>query len=122
MKSRTDMKLAKGLAWFSIGLGLTEIVAPRWLGRMIGIGGIDEKSGVLRAMGVREVLTGIEVLRNPVVGLWGRVAGDVVDLSLLGKALTSDDADRTRLAGATGAVLGVGLLDLASALRLQAAA
>jgi len=115
----TDMKLAKGLAWLSIGLGLTEILAPRWLGRKIGIG---EKSGILRAMGVREVLTGIEVLRNPVVGVWGRVAGDVVDLSLLGKAFTSEDSDRSRVAGATGAVLGVGLLDLASALRLQAAA
>jgi hypothetical protein len=120
MKNSTDMKLAKGLAWFSIGLGLTEIAAPRWLGRTIGVGA--EKSGVLRAMGVREVLTGIEVLRNPVVGLWGRVAGDVVDLSLLGKALTSDNSDRPRVAGATGAVLGVGVLDLVSALRVQAAA
>lgn len=118
MMDRTDMKLAKGLAWFSIGLGLTEIVAPRWLGRKIGVG---ERSGLLRAMGIREVLTGIEVLRNPVVGLWGRVAGDVVDLSLLGKALTSDDSDRNRAAVATGAVLGVGLLDLVSALRVQRA-
>jgi hypothetical protein len=116
-----DMKLAKGLGWFSIGLGLTEMLAPQWLGRQIGVGDSEDKAGILRAMGAREAITGVGVLmqRKPTLGLWGRVAGDVVDMALLASAFKSPEARKGRLAGATGMVLGVGLLDLACAQRLQ---
>jgi hypothetical protein len=114
----TGKQLAKGLGWFSIGLGLTEILAPGWLGRATGLG---ERTGLLRTLGAREVATGVAVLaqEQPVASLWGRVAGDVMDLAVLGTALKSNEERRNRVLGATAMVLGVGVLDLMCARRLQ---
>jgi len=115
----TQRQLAKGLGWFSIGLGLTQLVAPRWLSRQIGIN--HDRSGLMRALGARETMTGITALAQdkPTAPLWGRVAGDAMDLALLGAAFKSPDNRRGRLAGAVGAVLGVTLLDFACARMLQ---
>ena len=52
-----QVKLAKGLGWFSIGLGLTEMLAPEWLARKIGVD--EDRSTLLRAMGARETATGV---------------------------------------------------------------
>jgi hypothetical protein len=114
----TKLQLAKGLGWFSIGLGMTQLLAPRWLGQKIGIG---ERTGILRALGARETITGVGVLmeEKPTLSLWGRVVGDVMDVALLAAALKSPENERGRVAGATGMVLGVGLLDLACARMLQ---
>lgn len=119
--TETEIKLARGLGWFSIGLGLTELLAPGWLGRTIGVGDRPQRVRTLQAMGAREVATGVGVLmqRKPTQGMWGRVLGDVLDVSLLAKAMTADDTRRGRLAGATAMVLGVGLLDLVCARMLQ---
>lgn len=115
----TEMQLAKGLGWFSIGLGLTQLIAPGWLGRKIGIG---EETGLMRALGAREAMTGVGVLnpRTTHLGLWGRVAGDVMDLAILGLALKSPGTYKKRVAIATAMVLGVGLLDLMAAQRSSA--
>jgi uncharacterized membrane protein len=51
--------------------------------------------------------------------LWGRVAGDVLDLASLGSALRSEDSNRTRVATAAAAVLGVTALDVLCAQRLS---
>jgi uncharacterized membrane protein len=51
--------------------------------------------------------------------MWGRVAGDVVDLTSLGSALTSRHANRTRIGTATAAVLGVTALDVLCARQLS---
>ena len=109
-----EEKLANGLGWFSIGLGLTQLLAPRWLGRKIGIG---DETGLMRALGARETLTGIGVLnpRTQHAGLWGRVVGDAMDLAILGLALRSPGTRRNRAAVATAMVLGVGVLDLVAA-------
>jgi uncharacterized membrane protein len=50
--------------------------------------------------------------------MWGRVAGDALDLALLGAAMKSDDAQRTRLLSASAAVLGVTALDIYAGTRL----
>ena len=112
-------KLAKGLGWFSIGLGLTEMLAPEWLARQIGVD--ENRSALLRAMGAREAVTGVGVLvaERPTVGMCGRVAGDAVDLSLLGAALKSSRASKGRVIGALGMVLGVTLLDVLCARGMQ---
>jgi hypothetical protein len=39
--------LAQGLGWFSIGLGLAELVAPGHLARFLGM---DERAELIRAM------------------------------------------------------------------------
>jgi hypothetical protein len=114
-----QMKLAKGLGWFSIGLGLTEMLAPEWLARQIGVD--EEKTTLLRAMGAREAVTGVGVLMEdrPTTGMWGRVAGDAVDISLLAAALKSPRNGKGRVIGALGMVLGVTLLDVLCARGLQ---
>lgn len=109
-----EARLARGLGWFSIGLGLAQIGAPRTVARLIGVPDDGETRTTMFAIGLRELTSGIGILSrpNPAPFLWGRVGGDIMDLALLGKELTSETAGRTRVAVATAAVLGVTLLDL----------
>src|SRR5689334_24738641 len=85
--------LARALAWFSIGLGLAETLAPRTLGNAIGIHG---QVALLRGLGVREVANGVAILSQPDAAplLWARVAGDALDIALLGRALVSKSHER----------------------------
>ncbi|MGH7510473.1 MAG: SRPBCC family protein [Gemmatimonadales bacterium] len=109
----SEQKLARGLGWLSIGLGLAQIGAPRAVTRLIGVPDDEDNRKTMFAIGLREITSGVGILAGRPAGwLWSRVGGDVMDLALLGKALRSDDADRTRVAAATAAVLGVTLLDL----------
>ena len=104
---------AKGLGWFSIGLGLAEIGAPGLVARLIGVNDDDATKKTLFALGLREITSGIGILTGtqPTGWTWSRVGGDLMDLALLGKAMSSDDSNRTRVAAATAAVLGVTALD-----------
>jgi uncharacterized membrane protein len=105
--------LAKALGWFSIGLGLTELAMPRQLGRAIGVG---EQPTLLPLLGLREIASGIGILTrsDPTNGVRARVAGDLLDLALLGSAFASTRSreDRVAAATATAAVLGVTALDV----------
>src|SRR5690606_15255816 len=49
--------LARGLGWFSIGLGVVQLLAPRQVSRFIGMPGSE---GMIRACGVREIVTGVD--------------------------------------------------------------
>ncbi|HMV86669.1 MAG TPA: SRPBCC family protein [Blastocatellia bacterium] len=111
-KGLTDRRLARGLGWFSIGLGLAEIAAPRGLAKMIGLRGNHDT--LLRLLGAREIASGIGILaqRKPTGWLWSRVGGDAMDLALLGTAFSLPKANRNRLAAATAAVAGVTALDI----------
>jgi uncharacterized membrane protein len=105
---------ARGLGWFSIGLGLAQIAAPRTLARMIGIADDDATRNTMFALGLREIGSGVGILRNPGSArwLWARAAGDAMDLALLAGSLRDDEANRGRLAAATVAVAGVAYLDV----------
>lgn len=106
-------QLARCLGWFSIGLGLTEFLAPRALARLIGLR--SEHNLLLRIFGLREMASGISILtqRHPTEGMQSRLWGDVVDLTFLGAALlTSGRVGRGRLKATTTAVVGVTALDL----------
>lgn len=113
-----DLRIAKGLGYFSIGLGLAELIAPRWLGRLIGAG--EEHKKLLQMFGVREIAAGVAILASPrpAKGLWARIAGDVLDLAALVAALR-DSPQRGRVAGALGAVAGVSALDVFTAQRMS---
>jgi uncharacterized membrane protein len=119
---RTE-RLARGLGWFSLGLGLTQLASPRGVARVIGLRGNDEDRKAMIAIGVREIASGIGILSQdrPVPGVWSRVGGDVMDLALLGRALNSHRNDRNRVAAATVAVAGITLVDLLTGQRLSAA-
>jgi len=113
--------VAAGLGWFSIGLGLAEVVAPRALTRMLGMGG---RESLLQAYGVREIATGIGILAssNPAPWIWGRVGGDALDLLTLGAGLGEENPKRQNVAMAMVAVAGVTLVDATVAKGLTAPA
>lgn len=109
-------KFATGLGVFSIGLGLAEIFANREVARLIGV---KNRPAVFVALGLREIMSGIGILaqRRPAGWLWSRVAGDVMDLSLLGVAFTEASSDKERVEGAAASVAGVLLADVVCALQ-----
>jgi len=106
-------KLARALGWFSIGLGLAEIVAPERFTRALGMRGNET---VVRACGIREIASGILSLSiEKQAGLWSRVAGDGLDLVTLMSGLREDNPKRDNVAIAMTMVLGVTVLDLVGA-------
>jgi hypothetical protein len=114
-------KLSTFLGWFSIGLGVTELVAGRKLGNSLGLFG---RGGLMRSYGVREIATGVGILlsepkkRGP--WLWGRVVGDAIDLATLFVALGKTNPNRGKAAFATANVAAVTGLDVYCAQQLTA--
>lgn len=117
----TAERLAIGLGWFSIGLGLAEVVAPRAMARLIGVPTNARTRATLRALGVREIGNGVGILSRPhrALPVWTRVGGDAIDLAFLGRSAASDFTNRRRVVAATAAVAGVTGLDIACAVRLN---
>src|SRR5687767_14822479 len=115
-----DERLANGLGWFSIGLGLAQILSPGGVARMIGVDDDAKNRRLMRAIGMREIATGVGILSRPRPAGWvrARVGGDMMDLTLLGAAFRSDDAEKSRVAMATAAVVGVTALDVMCSGRL----
>jgi uncharacterized membrane protein len=113
--------LANFLGLFSIGLGLAEVAMPGAIARVCGIDHSDERNrSVIRLMGMREITHGVAVLSNqlPEKAMWSRVAGDALDLALLGKALSNSENDRAATLFATANVLAVTVLDVMCARQL----
>jgi hypothetical protein len=109
----TSDRLARALGWFSIGLGLTELLAPRALTRWLGMEGSE---ALVRAYGLREIGAGIMTLSpDKGIGLQSRVAGDALDIATLLAGLRADNPKRDNVAIALAMVLGVTLLDIAGA-------
>jgi hypothetical protein len=94
VRARDKDTLAQFLGWFSVGLGTAQLVAPGALARFVGAKGEGLSKRVMRTMGVRELAQGVGILSRPrpTAWVWSRVAGDVLDLSLL--ALTAAKTDR----------------------------
>lgn len=104
-------QLTHALGWFSVGLGLMQLLAPRTVARASGV---EDHPVLLRAIGMRELASGVGILnrRQPGGWLWSRVAGDAMDLALLAVAGASSGAARKRVALAATAVAGVTALDV----------
>ena len=112
-------RLARALGWFSIGLGLAELLAPRAVGRLAG--GTGAHAGLTRLYGLREIASGLIIFsqgRKPVSGMWSRVGGDAIDLATLGALAVSPKANRAGLAFAAANVLAVTALDVVCAKEL----
>lgn len=110
-----EARLAEGLGWFSIGLGLAEITAPGALAQLIGVEDSSRTRSMMRAFGAREIASGIGILSSsPNPGwLWARVAGDVIDIAALAAAPKTDRS---------GAKVGAAFTSLAGALAADVAA
>jgi hypothetical protein len=113
-----EMKVARGLGWFSIGLGLAEIVAGREIGRTLGM---EDRTWLIRAFGVREIASGITIFSQdtPRAGVWSRVAGDVLDLATLASAYREDNPKRDNVAAAIASIVGITWADYWCARRLH---
>lgn len=103
--------LARGLGWFSIGLGLMEVMAPRTLARAFGMRGSE---ALLAGYGLREIGTGIGILAsdNPKPWIWGRVGGDALDIGTLATGLSDKNPRKENVRLALAAVAGVTMLDV----------
>jgi hypothetical protein len=111
-------RLARGLGWFSIGLGLAELLAPRRIARMLGLYG---QAHVVRAYGVREIGAGILTLSTEKdMGLWSRVTGDVLDAVTLLPAIGRSNPRQRNARLALTMVMGVLVLDVLAAQAVSA--
>lgn len=113
--------LVKGLGVASLGLGLSEVLAP---GKVAALAGIDDSQRtrtVTRALGIRECGHGAALLLGSPKLVWTRVAGDALDIALLvtGLRRSNGDAAGRRRRGALTAVAltAIGGADLYAALR-----
>jgi len=111
-------QLARALGWFSIALGTIELIAPHRLTRALGMRG---KETLVRAYGLREILSGVMSLSvDRETGLRSRLAGDGLDLLTLLSALRVDNPRRGNVALAFLVVGGIAMLDLRGAQDLAA--
>ncbi|HEV7992796.1 MAG TPA: SRPBCC family protein [Gemmatimonadaceae bacterium] len=113
--------LADFLGVFSLGLGLAQVLAPEAMSKICGVADAEGNKSVMRALGAREISHGIAILskQQPEKAVWSRVAGDALDLALLGKVMANPDNHRGRTLFATANVLAVTALDVMAARQLS---
>jgi uncharacterized membrane protein len=123
LKNLSAEQLARGLGWFSIGLGLAEFLAPRQIGRISGVKG---NTTLIRLLGLREIAHGVAIFvqdkqtgGKPAEAVWARIAGDALDLACLGAAFASPKNNKGKLAFATANVMTVTALDVICAQALS---
>jgi hypothetical protein len=117
----SENKLANSLGWFSLGLGLAEVITPHTFTRAFYT---RNRFAVVRtAYGLREIAAGLGILtqRDPTPWIWARIAGDALDLATLGLAYSPEkpEAQRRNIGLALAAVAGVTALDVVCAARLR---
>ena len=119
MSAASRSPLATALGWFSLGLGTPQVATPERMNELIGVDDSPRSRLLQRAVGVRELLAAIGLLGpgRKAGWLWARVAGDVMDLALLGSALRDRRNDQRRVSATAANVLAVTALDLTAAVR-----
>src|SRR4051794_13331993 len=112
-----EKDMARALGWFSVGLGMMQLTAPRKLSSAIGI---SHSPFLMRLLGLRELTSGIGILSQsrPTSWVGSRVVGDAMDLGLLGMGMLSGNTSKAKLAAATAAVGGVTALDVLATRRM----
>src|SRR5690349_13122050 len=97
-------KIAAGLGWFSVGMGVAEIVAPGAVSKLIGV---KRKSSDTRWRGVRKLAAGIGLMQAPQsgMGLLTRAGANVLELSRM--------RSRSRRRGSNSGRAAIGLAALA---------
>jgi uncharacterized membrane protein len=109
-----DQRLARNLGWFSIGLGVTEILAPELVAKISGAPNNKQSRTVIRTYGGREIAQGMAILSStprPAGWMWGRVAGDVLDIGSVAVGMSSRNGNFARGLVAIMALLGVTAID-----------
>jgi uncharacterized membrane protein len=115
-----DERIAEGLGWFSLGLGAAQLIAPGALNRLAGIHDDAAARRAQRFVGVREVGAFAAIMAGrprPVLPLWSRLGGDLIDLALLGRAWERRRESAPRLALTIANIAAVTGLDAYAASR-----
>ena len=105
----TDQTLARAVGWLSVAAGASFLVLPTTVSRLLGMG---DRSMLVRALGVRDVIIGVQAVRsaNPVPWLQARAVSDAVDAMMMSAGAISRVFDRRRSAlGVVGAVMSSAL-------------
>ena len=113
-------RVAQSLGVFSIVLGLFEMICGRWLGGLLGL---EDKEYMVRLYGGREILTGVALLasKDPTPWVWGRVAGDALDIGTLAYGYMRDRDNVSSKMTALAAVAGATAADVYCAAKLSGA-
>lgn len=109
--ARAD-RIARGLGWFGLGMGLAQIFAPRVVCRLVGL---PPAPTLTRLCGVRQFASGIVILTQSQRAPWlnGRIAGDLLDLAGLAVAAAAvSSANGRRISVSMAAVAGITALDV----------
>ena len=102
-------KLSLGLGVFSLALGAAELFGSKKIAAGLDAQGHE---GLVKGFGARELAAGLAILQAPghAVGIWNRVAGDVMDIVATSAAVKG--SPKNKLAwGALAFVAGAALLD-----------
>ena len=112
--------LGQMLGALSIGLGVLDLVAARRIARFLGMRGSE---GLIRACGLREVVSGLGLIgaRNRTPWILSRVGGDVMDVAGLSAGLRKGNKQKRNIGIALAAVGALTALDLLYARSLSRA-
>jgi uncharacterized membrane protein len=109
-------RLRSGLGWLSLALAGPPLAAPDAFCEAIGVGSGPRQRIAARLVGLRELAAAGGLLGlHSRVWLWGRVAGDAMDLTLLGRLRSHDGRGISRTIAATAGVVGITAVDLYAA-------
>lgn len=110
-------RIGRALGWFSIGLGVLELAAPRLITRTLGLRG---QEALVRGFGAREIGGGILCLSvDQSAGLIARVAGDGLDIATVVAADNARNPQRRNARLALLALVGITLVDVAAAIAVR---
>ncbi|MEV8551656.1 SRPBCC family protein [Streptomyces glaucescens] len=109
--------LVRGLGWASALLGVPQAAAPAGFARAVGVDGTSRHRSATTLVGLRELAAATGLLGRPhPAWLWGRVGGDLMDLTMLIRALRNHDGrGRGRTVAATAAVTAITATDVYAA-------
>jgi uncharacterized membrane protein len=104
----------------SLGLGVAQLAAPDTVRRLSGVDDSSASRAVVPLVGARELVhaAGLLTSRRKGAWAWTRVLGDAMDLTSLGMAIAHRGGRRRRrLVGVTGAIVGITVVDLRTAVQ-----
>ncbi len=104
----------------SLGLGVAQLAAPDRVRRLSGVDDSATSRTVVPLVGARELVhaAGLLTSRRKGAWAWTRVVGDAMDLTALGMAIAHRGGSRRRrLLAVTGAVAGITVIDLLTAVQ-----
>lgn len=105
--------LGKGLGVFSLLVGAAQLFGAKRIARTLDAEGHE---GLIKGFGARELLAGASLMAAPAAStnMWGRVAGDAMDLGALGLAARRSPRNRA-IWDVIACVGAVTLLDIVTA-------